>query len=350
MKPISWPQFDERAHARAPCAERAVIKIESRPCPLRFTITARISSRAHGSMYTAVIRRQPGGFGLKVPKRTGSLFLTDTCASNVATFVSMRWPRHLTSFLCFGRSQHTEKAARSALLTAPRRRSSQLALRSDDPESSSDADSLRLYGGGGAPKTLLGEQQSLTPSGEPVDAAAARAAAAAAAPAPKFSLHQLRLKHAREQPISMVTAYDYPSARIADAAGVDVLLVGDSVGMVVLGREDTTEVTMDEMVHHCRAAATGTSRSLLVGDLPFGSCLTPLDAARNGVRLVKEGRADAVKLEGGEHMVPQVRVASPPLDRFHSAVSSARALPCARVPQHAPCRACACLLRPRHAP
>ena len=69
-----------------------------------------------------------------------------------------------------------------------------------------------------------------------------------------MTLHQISLKHKRAQPISMVTAYDYPTARLADAAKVDVLLVGDSVGMVVLGREDTTDVTMDEMVHHCRAA------------------------------------------------------------------------------------------------
>lgn len=249
-------------------------------------------------MYTAVIRRQPGGFGLKVAKRSGSLFLSDTCAANLSTFISMRWPRHLTSFLCFGRSQHAEQTWRSGSTRTPRRRSAQLALCSDDPDGGRDADALRLYGGGDARKTLLGEQRAPKPS---------VSGAIAEAQAPKFNLHQLRLKHMREQPISMVTAYDYPSARIADSAGVDALLVGDSVGMVVLGREDTTEVTMDEMVHHCRAAATGTRRALLVGDLPFGSCLTPVEAARNGVRLVKEGRADAVKLEGGRQMVPQVR-------------------------------------------
>ena len=124
---------------------------------------------------------------------------------------------------------------------------------------------------------------------------------------PQVTLHSLQLKYARNQPISMLTAYDYPSARLADAAGVDVLLVGDSLGMVVLGREDTTDVTMDEMVHHCKAARKGAERALVIGDLPFGSCLTPVEAARNGVRLVKEGRVDAVKIEGGERMVPQIK-------------------------------------------
>ena len=121
-----------------------------------------------------------------------------------------------------------------------------------------------------------------------------------------MTLHRLRLKHAKRAPLSMLTAYDYPSARLADRAGVDVLLVGDSLGMVVLGRDDTTDVTMDEMVHHCAAAARGNEKALLIGDLPFGAAVTPDDAARNGVRLVKEGRVDAVKLEGGARAVRHV--------------------------------------------
>ena len=217
-----------------------------------------------------------------------------------------------TSFLCFGRSLRMERAANSAILAVPHRRSSQLAfhgISSKGATGNAEA-TLRLYGGGTARDTLLSQQPAPKPFSPEEPAPAPYGAPAVAGPAPaapKFNLHQLRLKHAREQPISMVTAYDYPSARIADGAGVDMLLVGDSVGMVVLGRKDTTEVTMDEMVHHCRAAATGTSRALLVGDLPFGSYLTAEDAARNGVRLVKEGRADAVKLEGGGRVVPQVR-------------------------------------------
>ena len=97
----------------------------------------------------------------------------------------------------------------------------------------------------------------------------------------------------------MVTAADEPSARLADRAGVDIVLVGDSLAMVALGRADTLSVTLDEMIHHTRAAATGVRRALLVGDMPFGSYQTSVpDAVRSAVRLVAEGGARAVKLEG----------------------------------------------------
>lgn len=98
----------------------------------------------------------------------------------------------------------------------------------------------------------------------------------------------------------MVTAYDYPSAAHVDAAGIDVLLVGDSAAMVVHGHDTTLPVTLDEMLAHCRAAARGARRCFLVGDLPFGSYETSArDAVLSAVRMLKEGRVDAVKLEGG---------------------------------------------------
>jgi 3-methyl-2-oxobutanoate hydroxymethyltransferase len=97
----------------------------------------------------------------------------------------------------------------------------------------------------------------------------------------------------------MVTASDHPSARLADRAGVDVVLVGDSLAMASLGRPDTLSITLDEMVHHTRAAAAGVSRALLVADMPFGSYQASVpDAVRSAVRLVAEGGARAVKLEG----------------------------------------------------
>ena len=97
----------------------------------------------------------------------------------------------------------------------------------------------------------------------------------------------------------MVTAADEPSARLADRAGVDIVLVGDSLAMAALGRPDTLSVTLDEMIHHTRAAAAGATRALLVGDMPFGSYQTSVrDAVRSAVRLVAEGGARAVKLEG----------------------------------------------------
>lgn len=99
--------------------------------------------------------------------------------------------------------------------------------------------------------------------------------------------------------IAMVTAYDYPSARIVDKAGADIVLVGDSLAMVVLGQPDTLSVTVDEMLHHTRAAARGTSRALLVGDMPWMSYHLSLDeTVRNAAAFVRAG-AQAVKVEGG---------------------------------------------------
>ncbi|WP_316899007.1 3-methyl-2-oxobutanoate hydroxymethyltransferase [Pseudodesulfovibrio indicus] len=106
--------------------------------------------------------------------------------------------------------------------------------------------------------------------------------------------------------ICCMTAYDYPSALISDQAGVDVVLVGDSLAMVVLGMEDTLSVTMDQMVHHTLAASRGVKRALLVGDMPFMSYATVDLALKNGGRLMAEGRAKAVKLEGGLPVVPQI--------------------------------------------
>jgi 3-methyl-2-oxobutanoate hydroxymethyltransferase len=101
--------------------------------------------------------------------------------------------------------------------------------------------------------------------------------------------------------IACLTAYDYPSARILDDAGVDILLVGDTLGMVVLGYESTVPVTLDEILHHLRAVRRGTRRALLVADLPFGTYHVSIeDSVRAAIRLVKEGGAEAVKLEGGE--------------------------------------------------
>ena len=97
----------------------------------------------------------------------------------------------------------------------------------------------------------------------------------------------------------MVTATDEPSARLADQAGVDIVLVGDSLAMAALGRSDTLTVTVEEMIHHTRAAAAGTRRALLVTDMPFGSYQASVsDAVRNACRFVAEGGAHAVKLEG----------------------------------------------------
>ena len=108
-------------------------------------------------------------------------------------------------------------------------------------------------------------------------------------------------------PIAEVTAYDYPWARLADQAGMDIVLVGDSLGMVVLGYTDTVSVTMEEMIHHTRAVVRGVEHALVVTDMPFGSCSSSIPAAiDNAVRILKEGRADAVKVEGGVTMAKTV--------------------------------------------
>ena len=107
--------------------------------------------------------------------------------------------------------------------------------------------------------------------------------------------------HSKAQKITCLTAYDYPTARLLDEAGVDVILVGDSLGMVVLGHENTLSVTIDEMLHHTRAVRRGTRRALVVADMPYGSYHTDTaESLRNAVRFVKEAGAEAVKVEGGE--------------------------------------------------
>lgn len=115
----------------------------------------------------------------------------------------------------------------------------------------------------------------------------------------KVTVPWVREARSRGERLVMVTAYDYPGGRLADQAGVDLVLVGDSLAMVVLGHDDTLAVTMDEMLHHVRAARRGVARALLVADMPYGSFhLGPEQAVANALRFVKEAGAQAVKIEG----------------------------------------------------
>ncbi len=124
----------------------------------------------------------------------------------------------------------------------------------------------------------------------------------------KVSLITLREIKERGEPIVSLTAYDYPTALAADAAGVDLILVGDSLGMVVLGYETTLPVTMDEMLHHCRAVARGAKWAFLTGDMPFLSYHADVaEAVRNAGRFLAEAGMDSVKLEGGGEMASTVR-------------------------------------------
>lgn len=124
----------------------------------------------------------------------------------------------------------------------------------------------------------------------------------------KVTVPSLRASKERGERLVCLTAYDYPTARIVDEAGTDIILVGDSVGNVVLGYDTTVPVTLDEMIRHTRAVRRGTERALLVADMPYGSYHTGADdAVRAALRLVKEGGAEAVKLEGGRARVEIVR-------------------------------------------
>src|SRR5512137_2536933 len=124
----------------------------------------------------------------------------------------------------------------------------------------------------------------------------------------KVSIQTLRSKKQRKEPITFLTAYDFPTAVALDRSGIDGILVGDSLGMVVLGYENTLPVTMQEMLHHCRAVARGVSRAHLVGDLPFMSYqVSSAEALRSAGKLVQKGGVDAVKLEGGRERARAVR-------------------------------------------
>ena len=142
---------------------------------------------------------------------------------------------------------------------------------------------------GGALEDIM----SLTPIGEPRR---------------KVTTATLRdLKH-RHEPISCLTAYDYATSRLVDEAGVEMILVGDSLAQTMLGYENTLSVTMDEMLHHVKAVRRGVKNALLIADMPYGSYqVDPKDALLNATRFVKEGGAEVVKIEGGEKRADLIR-------------------------------------------
>ena len=124
----------------------------------------------------------------------------------------------------------------------------------------------------------------------------------------KITTRSFHKKKLEGELITMLTAYDYPTAMILDRSGIDSILVGDSLGMVVLGYENTLRVTMEDMLHHCRAVARGAEYALLIGDMPFMSYQASVeDAVRNAGRFLQEGSMDAVKLEGGKERTDAIR-------------------------------------------
>ena len=142
---------------------------------------------------------------------------------------------------------------------------------------------------GGALEVIV----SLTPIGEPRR---------------KISVASLRENKQHHQPITCLTAYDYASARLVDEAGIDIVLVGDSLAMTMLGYENTLSVTIDEMMHHTKAVRRAVKHALLIADMPYGSYHVSVDEAiRNAARYVKEGGAEAVKIEGGAKRADVIR-------------------------------------------
>jgi 3-methyl-2-oxobutanoate hydroxymethyltransferase len=124
----------------------------------------------------------------------------------------------------------------------------------------------------------------------------------------RLSIHKLKEWKAQGRRFAMITAYDYPTARLVEQAGIPIILVGDSLGSVVLGYDSTVPVTMDDIIYHTRAVVRATEKAIVVADMPFMSYQAdPNEAMRNAGRLLKEGGATAVKLEGGSHIVPLVR-------------------------------------------
>ena len=124
----------------------------------------------------------------------------------------------------------------------------------------------------------------------------------------KVTISYLQKKMDEGQKISMMTAYDYPTASLVDQAEIDTILVGDSLGMVVLGYESTVPVTMEEMLHHCKAVCRGTKQSFIIGDMPFMSYQVSVEkAVENAGRFIKDAGCESVKLEGGSEMAHVVK-------------------------------------------
>ena len=124
---------------------------------------------------------------------------------------------------------------------------------------------------------------------------------------PKVTSSTLFEKKSKQEPITCLTAYDYATARLVDEAGIDMILVGDSLAQAVLGYENTLPVTMDEMLHHTRAVRRAVKRAFLIADMPYASYHVGIrETLRNAARFVKEGGAEAVKIEGGENRAPMI--------------------------------------------
>jgi len=270
--------------------------------------------------FIAIIRRLPNGQGYKtcknasIPGRhhSGSIVSSllwrsyvipaDVSVRNAPSYFQNRfWSKRRTSFINYGTNAPRSLSTYyfSTLATATKIPQNSLS-RFDDGNEVSEQEFVLLYGNAENNKNLAtssnnSQKQKELSMSRPKN------------PNKKFTIRDMRRKYESGSPLTMVTAYDFPSARAADRAGIDLVLVGDSVAMVVLGHDSTVPVTVDQMIHHTQAVVRGAKRPFIVADMPFASYLTPDDAVRNAARLIKEGGADAVKLEGGIRVLPQIK-------------------------------------------
>jgi len=124
----------------------------------------------------------------------------------------------------------------------------------------------------------------------------------------KFTVKDFRKMKEKGEKITMISAYTFPIAKIIDEAGIDTILIGDSLGMTLLGYENTLEVTMEDMIRHCQAVSRGANRAFIIGDMPFLSYGTSIDETTyNAGRMIKEGRCEAVKVEGGRERIDEIK-------------------------------------------
>jgi len=241
-------------------------------------------------VFIAVIRRLPGGLGAKTSKvrlghGVGSIQKTATC-HQLSTY-STQWSKRATSHIMFGSSNlQTMRSRGYGTFPFANRLAGFGSARSNNldsaPFSTSTVASASLYCDAKSPAdTNTDGTSQVQPKRK------------------KVTLKTLASKFKRGDKLSMVTAYDFPTAQLADQAGMDLILVGDSLGMVVQGKSGTESVTLEDMVYHTSMVSRAAKSCLVVGDMPFGSYLTPDDGAAAAVRLVKEGLCHAVKLEGG---------------------------------------------------
>eukprot|EP01101_Sappina_pedata_P010036 TRINITY_DN6222_c0_g1_i1.p1 TRINITY_DN6222_c0_g1~~TRINITY_DN6222_c0_g1_i1.p1 ORF type:complete len:1151 (+),score=340.18 TRINITY_DN6222_c0_g1_i1:26-3454(+) len=272
--------------------------------------------------FIAVVRRCPGGKGYKMCRNIqldsiphpmqNSCIPPEGGAENLKSYL-VAWPKRLTTFMNYGtssiHSQHrmfgtvydNQTRTFSTRSLAQTKGASEADSAAKDANSSHQLDEQYVVYGSSKSEAVQRDPswQRGTDGSSP--------SSPLPQPRPPTTLRTLKSKYESADPIVMVTAYDHSGALLADQAGIDMILVGDSLAMVMLGHDSTAPATMDQMISHTQSVRRGAKSSFVVADLPFGSYLTVDDALKNSARFVKECGADAIKLEGGKRIADKVR-------------------------------------------